>query len=144
MSIFKEFWKAQHGHDIFEKKTSLTVMEISDIQKKIADLQSKGLPSSKIITALQKFNGKLAERWKAERAYWTEVKSTDTEAIGDIGDDLGISKYKVILSPNACPVCIKKTDNGGKIFKSTDIEKSGFGHVPPFHPNCYCIIYPYT
>jgi hypothetical protein len=142
MNTFKEFWKANNDLEIFEKKASLTKSEIIEIQDKISQLQKKGYPSSKIITALQKFNSKLVDRWKAERAYWTEVKSIDSQIVGDAGDDLGISKYKVILSPNACEICRNKSEDGRKIFKSTDIEKSGYGHVPPFHPNCYCILIP--
>jgi hypothetical protein len=142
-NLFREFWKAQNGNDIFEKKVALTKAEIVEVQNKIAELQKKGFPSSKIITALQKFNSKLSERWKAERAYWTETKVDDTDLIGEAGDDLGISRYKVILSPNPCPICVKKTSNGNKLFKAADLNKSGYGHVPPFHPNCYCIIFPF-
>lgn len=142
MNIFKEFWKANNEKDIFEKKASLTKVEIIEIQNKISELQGKGYTSEKIISALQKFNGKVAERWKAERVYWTEVKVDDTDTVTDAGEDLGISKYKVILSPNACPTCIQKTTAGSKVFKSSDLEKSGYGHVPPFHPNCYCILVP--
>lgn len=142
MNYFKEFWKANNGNDIFEKKASLTKSEILEVQNRISTLQSRGYNSEKIISALQKFNVKLAERWKAERAYWTEVKVDDTETVGEAGEDLGISKYKVILSPHACKTCLDKSDNGHKVFKSSDIEKSGYGHVPPFHPNCYCILIP--
>jgi len=137
---FKDFWKNAHAATF--EKTALTKSEILEVQDRITKLQSKGLPSSKIITALQKLNPKLSERWKAERAYWTEVKKDDTDTVGEAGDDLGISKYKVILSPNACPTCVHKTSDGSKIFKNSDLEKSGYGHVPPFHPNCYCILIP--
>lgn len=141
-NLFREFWKAENFGEIFEKKVALTKAEIIEVQNKIAELQKKGFPSSKIITALQNFNGKLSERWKAERAYWTETKVEDTDLIGISGKDLGISKYKVILPLRACPVCVKKTNNGRKVFKSSDINKSGYGHVPPFHPNCYCVLVP--
>jgi len=142
MNTFKEYWKVQQGHEIFEKKASLSQAEILEIQKKIAEMQKKGFNSDRIISALQRFNGKLSERYKAERAYWTEVKSKDTELIGEAGEELDISKYKVILSPNACPICREKTQQGSKVFKGADLEKAGYGHVPPFHPNCYCIMYP--
>lgn len=138
---FQDYWRALNGQE-FEKAQKLSKAELLDVQSTISRLQKKGLPSSQIITALQKANGKLSERWKAERAYWTEVKKDDTEVVGDAGEDIGISKYKVILSPNACKTCIEKSDNGQKIFKNTDIQKSGYGHVPPFHPNCYCILIP--
>lgn len=137
---FKDYWKIQNGAPF--EKSRLTKTELQSVQNKIADLQKKGWISSKIITSIQKMNPKLSERWKAERVYWTEVKRDDTAVVGEAGDDLGIDKYSVILSPNACKTCIKKSDNGRKIFKTSDIEKSGYGHVPPFHPNCYCILVP--
>lgn len=142
MNIFKEFWKANNGGEAFAK-ASLSKAEIMEVQERISQLQKKNYPSSQIITALQKLNPKLNERWKAERAFWTETKKNDSAIIGETGDDLGISKYKVILSPHPCQLCVKKTDGGHRIFKNSDMEKSGYGHVPPFHPNCYCIVIPF-
>ncbi len=137
MSIFKQFWKLNDGGEI-----ALTEKEIIEVQNKIHDLQKQGYPSSKIIKNLQNYNAKLSEKWRAERAYWTEVKHQDTKLVGEIGEDLGIDKYKVILSPHACPICKSKTNGGRKIFNYNDIKKSGEGGSPPFHPNCYCIVYP--
>lgn len=131
-----------HNETPFEKADALSKSELSTISNIIIKLQAKGFPSSEIITHLQKSSPKLAERWKAERAYWTEVKRDDTEKVGEAGDYLGIERYKTILSPNPCPICIKKTANGTKIFKSSEVAKSGYGYVPPFHPNCYCILIP--
>ena len=134
---FKTFWKLSNDDK------ALTKTEIVEIQNKIRQLQKQGYPSGKIINILQKYNGKITERWKAERAYWTEVKAQDTLLVGDIGEELGITKYKVILSPNACRICIDKTDNGNKIFSTKDIEKTGYGQFVPWHPNCYCILVPH-
>lgn len=133
---FKTFWK------ISNDDKALTKSELVDIQNRISYLQKRGFPSSKIITSLQNYNKKIAERWKAERAFWTEVKQKDTKMVGEIGQELDITKYKVILSPNACPICINKTDNGEKVFNNKDIEKTGWGKFVPWHPNCYCIVYP--
>lgn len=141
MNLFKQFWKANNDVEYFAK-AKLTKAELAAVQKKIAELQEKGLPSEKIISALQKMNEKLSERWKAERAFWTETKRDDTEVVGEASEELGIDKYTVILSPDACEECRHKTENGKKIFKTSDLEKSGYGHVPPFHPNCYCILIP--
>ena len=132
-----------NGEVSFEK-AKLTKSELVDIQNTIKTLQDKGYASSKIISALQKKNAKLSERWKAERAYWTETKREDTGIVGEVGDEVGFTKYKVILSPNACATCIRKSDNEKKIFKNSDLQKSGYGHVPPFHPNCYCILVPHA
>lgn len=140
-SLFQEVWKETFQGNSFEK-ARLTKSELRDMQGIIARLQKRGVPSSKIITALQKANGKLSERWKAERVFWTETKRDDTDKIGEAGEELDFERYRVILSPNACPVCVRKSDNGRRVFKQQDIEKAGYGHVPPFHPNCYCIIIP--
>src|ERR1700742_1449815 len=106
---FKDFWKINNGHVSFAK-SKLTKSELQDVQETISRLQKKGLPSYKIITALQKRNSKLSERWKAERVYWTEVKHDDTEVVADLGEDIGFSEYKVILSPHACKTCIAKSE----------------------------------
>ncbi len=123
-------------------KSALTKAELIGIQNTIAELQKKGLPSSKIIEALQKQNKKIAEKWRAERAFWTEVKSFDTKKIGEAGEELDITKYKIILSPNACKTCRMKSDNGRKIFTQKDIAKTGYGQFIPWHPNCYCLAIP--
>jgi hypothetical protein len=139
MSLFSKHWKILNT---IEKAEKLSKSEIEFCRDIIKDSQKKGLTSSKTIALLQKTVPKLAEKWRAERVYWTEVKKDDTDMVANAGDDLGIDKYRVILSPHACPLCIRKTDNGEKIFKSNEAEKSGYGHVPPFHPNCYCLWIP--
>ena len=142
-NTFKEFWKIQNDYEkTFSGDKALSVNELKKVQQIIKTLQDKGLPSSKIINALQKEVSKLHEKYRAAAAYWTEVKRDDTHEIGDIGKDLGFDKYKVILSPNACKICREKTDNGKKVFTNKDIQKSGYGHVPPLHVNCYCILIP--
>lgn len=136
---FQDYWKMEnHGF----VKSKLTKSELIDVQNTIAKLQTKGLPSSKIIDALQKMNSKLSERWKAERAFWTETKKEDTSLVGEASEEVGISEYRVILSPNACKVCRDKTNNGTKIFSQKDVEKTGYGEFVPWHPNCYCIAVP--
>lgn len=141
MKKFKNFWQ-ELNLPIFEKSVALTNNELDEVDKKIKQLQARGLTSSKIIKALQDFNPKLAQEYRASAAYWTAVKTDDTKAIGTLGEDLGITKYKTILGPNACKICRNKTRDGTKIFKNSDIQKSGWGHVPPFHPNCFCIMIP--
>lgn len=137
MNAFKELWKIQAT---FEKKEALNKTELKLAREIIDRMQKK--KSSSVISALQKAIPKLQERWKAERVYWTETKRDDTEIVGDAAVDLGFETYKVILAPHPCPVCIQKTNNGAKIFKNVEVQKSGYGHVPPFHPNCYCVLIP--
>lgn len=140
---FRKFWGILNDVEkSFSDDKALTKNELVAVQNIIKTLQSKGLPSSKIITALQQEVSKLHEKYRAEAAYWTETKRDDTKTVGELGEDLGITKYKVILSPNACKLCRQKTENGKKIFSNADIQKTGYGHVPPLHVNCYCILIP--
>ena len=140
---FREMYKSLSQNDgEFYKSASLTEKEITDIRRYIKALRDKGATSKVAISHLQKFNPKLSELWKAERVYYTEIKREDTKLVGEAGEDLEIKSYRVILSPNACSICHTKTSNGSKLFKSSDISKSGYGHVPPFHPNCYCVLLP--
>lgn len=142
---FKNFYKLQNGLstvDEYVNTTALTKAELLNIRKTIQILEDKGLPSSKIIEALQKMNKKLIQKWRAERAYYTEVKLRDTKIVGKIGEELDIQKYRVVMSPNPCAICKKKSNNGKKLFSNAEIDKSGYGHVPAFHPNCYCILLP--
>lgn len=133
---------AQKTIEYFTKAKRLNQQEIRAVNETIVRMQKRNVPSSQIITALQKQQPKLSERYKAERAYWTAVKTDDTQKVALAAEELDFDKYRVILSPNACHECIHKTNDGRKIFKNTDIAKSGYGHVPPFHPNCYCIMIP--
>jgi hypothetical protein len=126
----------------FEKADRLSQLELNKVSRMIQTMQDDGKISSVIISKLQSSFPKLSMRWKAERAYWTEVKRMDTQMIGEAGDELDIEEYKAILSPNACPECREKTSNGAKIFGGGDIRKEGYGHVPPYHPGCFCILVP--
>lgn len=145
MNLFKQLWKLTKAFDeeyLIKSSDKLTEEELVKIQNSIHEMQGKGMNATSIIKYLQNHNEKLADKYKAERAFWTEVKRMDTEQVGESADNLDLDEFKVILSPHACPLCVKKTNNGEKVFKSTDMQKDGFGHVPPFHPNCYCIIVP--
>lgn len=145
MSDFKEFWKIQNQDDESFEKSALTNWQLTKVAEIIRKLQNRGLPAYRIIKRLQTFKAlkaKLNPQYRAAAAYWTQVKKDDTHLVANASKDLGVEKYRVILSPNACPICREKTEQGQKVFKSEDVEKSGFGHVPPFHPNCYCILVP--
>jgi DNA repair exonuclease SbcCD ATPase subunit len=138
-NLFKQWWI---GKESFNKSEKLTRKEMELARSIIEEDRAKSVMSSKTIEKLQSALPKLNEEWKAARVYWTETKREDTEIVAEAGEDLGLDKYRVILSPNACPVCEKKTDNGRKVFKQEEIDKAGYGHAPPFHPNCYCFALP--
>lgn len=127
-----------------EKARKMSESELTEARGMIALYNKRKKTAKQIIKALSKRFGKLADEVDAARVYWTETKKADTEAVHEISSELGFTKYKVILSPSACEVCRKKTDGGRKVFKSSEITKSGYGHAPPFHPNCYCILVPHS
>ncbi len=64
----------------------------------------------------------------------------------DLAGDLGFKNYKVVLSPSACAVCRRKTNNGAKVFGEAEVmQKAGeYGKFVPFHPNCYCVAVPFV
>lgn len=140
---FTNYWKSLNSsYEEFQKSSSLTIKELKEIRQYIKALQDKGAISKTIIGHLQKFNSKISELWKAERVYYTEIKRDNSQTVGEIGEELEIKSYRVVLSPHACGACHKSSNNGNKIFKTSDIQKAEYGVVPPFHPNCYCILLP--
>lgn len=131
---FKEFWKSQYV------RKALTQGDLSSIRGKIGRMEGKGKPAKAIISALQS-KPEIKDRWKAERAYWTETKKLETNSILQSAEDLDITKFKIIPSPSACPLCLKVSGDGEKVFDRGDLLFKG-NQIPPVHPNCYCILIP--
>lgn len=125
-----------------KKKDSLSDDDITEARGLIAFYNKRRYTATQTIRALmRKFN---MDQPGAARVYWTETKRDDTNAVLDLGKEIGFETYKVILSPSACHICREKTRNGDKVFKASELNKSGYGHKPPFHPNCYCILVPHV
>ena len=142
---FTKLWKILQitPEDYFIKSEGkLSEKEIHDIQEVIRSMQEKGKSASIIIKYLQDHNKKIAEKYQSERVFYTELKRLDTQQVKTAGKYLDLDQYKVILSPHACEICRKKTDNGKKIFTAKDLAKSGYGQFVPWHPNCYCVAVP--
>ena len=141
---FKTFWKSILNNEeiVLKSDGKLSKSELTEIQSIIHRMQKQGKNANTIIKYLQDHNSKLVEQYKAARVFWTEVKREDTADVATAADELDLEEFKVILSPHACPICVGKTRNGTKVFKTSEITKAGYGHAPPFHPNCYCIILP--
>ena len=138
-SNFKQFWNIQTWFE----KTKLTAEELDEIRDNIQVLEAEGNISSAIIQYLQDNYPKLNERWKAERAYWTESKRIDSVDIKDNSKELGIKKFIIMPNTGACPLCRKVSGNGRKVFTRKELTFKGRG-IPPIHPNCYCIILPHV
>ena len=141
MASFKDYWKAQ-AQETVEKADALTVTELAEVNEVIDTMQDKGKIAKDIIAALQQQFPKLQERYRAEMAYYTEVKRKDTEDVVATADDLGVTKYRIVLSPHCCDKCRLISKDGKRIFTDEDVKKGGYNDVPPFHPNCYCILLP--
>ena len=139
-------WHKAHPFQLprMEKADKLSDEEVSQARGMIAYYNKHRYTATQTISALQKKFLKLAYQPDAARVYWTETKKADTDATLDLGKDIGFKTFKVVLSPSACKICRKKTDDGARVFKAAELEKSGFGHKPPFHPNCYCILVPHV
>lgn len=138
---FKHYWQnIFHNNEIILKSDSkLTEVELKDIQHVIHEMQDKGKNATAIIKYLQGYNKKLVEKYKAERAFWTEVKRLDTESVIESADNLDLDEFRVILSPHPCKTCRDKFE--GKTFKTSQLQKNGHSIVPA-HPNCYCVLIP--
>jgi SPP1 gp7 family putative phage head morphogenesis protein len=145
INLFKKYWKLnnklQNDYFIKSSNKALTEKELKEIQQFIFELQQKGLPSSKIIAKLQEYNTKLTEKYRAERVFWTEVKRRESNQVVEAGENLELDEYRWILSPHACKICRKVSNNGKRIFTAKEVAD---GQVPPAitHPNCYCILVP--
>ena len=140
---FKEFWKS-HPFVIprLEKEEAMSDNELTEARALIALYNKKRKPAFLTIKALRRKFGKLATQSDAARVYWTETKKADVQATHELGKEIGFTKYRTILSPNACPLCRRKSENGTKIFSNADLAKSGYGEFVPWHPQCYCIVVP--
>jgi hypothetical protein len=138
---FKEFWKLNIGEDgeFTKSADKLSKVELTEVQQIIHDMQKSGKNASKIIKYLQDHNHKLINKSSAERAYYTERKRMDTLDVIDAGESLDLTKYRVLLSPHACPVCVASFK--GKTFDHSELKKNGVDIIPR-HPNCYCCLIP--
>jgi rubrerythrin len=126
------------------KSEKLSDSEITEARGLIAYYNKHRYTATQTIKALQRKFGKLSEEYKAARVYWTETKKDDVTATAELGKEIGFTKYKTVLSPSACPLCRKKSDNGNKIFSQKEIEKTAHGDFVPWHENCYCIVIPWV
>lgn len=137
---FFDFWKSTPFQLPSFEKAKLSRDELTKAREIIRELQEKNRPAYDIVSTIQrtlKIN-----QYRAQRVFDTEVKRNDVVATRSLGRDIGFTKYKVILSPNACPLCIEKSNNGRKVFSDADVHKTGYGQFVPWHPNCYCITVP--
>ncbi len=138
---FKDYW-VSHPFALprFSKDDKLSKAQLEQARNIIKTYQAKGWSASKIKAQIQKELG--IDEYRAARVFDTEVKRNDVAATHEVGNQIGFTEYKTILSPNACALCRRKSDNGNKVFSDKDIHKTGYGQMVPWHPNCFCILYP--
>lgn len=142
---YKE-WHTSHPFEAprVEKSEKLSDEEITEARGLIAYYNKHHFTATQAINALRRKLRKLAAQPDAARVYWTETKKADTQATLSLGEEIGFTTYKVILSPSACRVCRKKTSDGERIFSDKEVAKTGYGQFVPFHPNCFCIAVPHV
>jgi len=130
---FKDFWK--------NSSEPLTEEELGKVRGFIFRQEEAHVKSSVIIGKLQKLFPKLSEYYKAERAYWTEVKRIETEELKASAIDVGYTKFRILPSPGACESCLQLSNSGQKVFDKAELEKGGQA-ILPHHPNCRCVLHP--
>lgn len=140
-------YKEWHKANVFviprlEKEEKMSDEELTEARALIALYNKKHKTATQTIKALSNKFRKLASEPDAARVYWTETKKADVKATHELGKEIGFTKYRTILSPNACALCRRKSNNGTKVFSNADLAKSGYGEFVPWHPNCYCITVP--
>jgi hypothetical protein len=136
---FTDFWKKHYTYERIEKK--LSQKELKTVRDIISEMEDKRRPAKAIIGKLGRELDDLDTKARAKQAYATESKRLESKYIKEDAEDLGIKKFRIELSPNACDACIAFTKNGSRIFYEKGLKKDG-RDVPPIHPNCKCILVP--
>jgi len=137
MNLFKAVYQ-----EYIVEKSKLTDAQVRQVRSIITKMSEEGKMSSEIIAHLQNKFSKLSEKWKAERAFWTEKKRIDATDIKDKAEDLDFERFRILPNTGACPECIRFSNNGKKIFNSrADMVYKG-RPAPPIHPGCYCLVLP--
>lgn len=137
---FKQFWKTHFsGEPRVEKSLSQT--ELKTIREFIKQSELEGRSTQSIIEWLRKRYTDNNLKWEAERIYWTESKRIERDSILQDAKALGITKFRIVPSPNACPVCLAFSDSGNRVFDRSNIIYKGHA-APPVHPNCNCLVVP--
>lgn len=141
---FNEFWKNQSFElPHFEKAQKLTRDELTRAREIIRRHYGElDWPATRVINRISTALG--IDEYRAKRVFDTESKRMDTIETRRLGEEIGFSSYKVILSPNACVLCRQKTNNGNRVFSQAQVEKTGYGAFVPWHPNCFCLAVPYV
>jgi hypothetical protein len=134
---FRTFWETFNKTD-----DKLTQQQLGSVRNKIETWDKKHVKYSDKVKRLQRTTPKLQDEWKAERVIRTEDSRNEADSVKSDAEELGFTRFKCILSPNACKTCRAKTDNGNKIFTTDDLAKTYSKTGVPWHPNCSCIIIP--
>ncbi len=123
---FATFWKAK-----------LSGKELRNIREKIKEWNDEGVGQHRMADRLSRERKRLSENWKAERVVRTEEKRLQTYEVREGAKKFGKEHFKILLSKNACPLCVEVSQNEQKIFTKDGMRYKG-RLIPPIHPNCTC------
>lgn len=134
---FRTFWETFNKTD-----DKLSRDQLYRVRRKLSKLDGQKKTYSQKVDTLARTVPKLREEWKAERVVRTEDKRSESLEVKNDANELGFTRFKILVSNRACKTCMNFTNNGTKIFETKDLKKGGRS-VPSIHPNCNCILIPY-
>lgn len=106
----------------------------------IADSVAQGIESQVGPAGTARLIKEAVDEMSSSRAFTiasTEMNRAFSLAAMDGFDASGIEYKQIVLSPEACPVCV---DNAADDPLPVDEEYDSGDLYPPFHPNCRCAI----
>lgn len=120
----------------------LTRAQGAAVRKYRRALEAQGLPAEKIDKAADKYAAKLL-KYRSNNIARTEILDAlndgQNEAWLQAQDEGLLSKNatkEILLSPEACDVCVSIAEESGAVPIDEDFSEPG----PPFHPHCGCTI----
>jgi arsenate reductase-like glutaredoxin family protein len=128
--------------DYHKSEDKLSRDQLYRVRRKLSKLDGQKKTYSQKVDTLARTVPKLKEKWRSERVVRSEDKRSESLEVKNDAQELGFSRFKIMVSNRACKTCMSFTSNGSKIFDTKGLKKGG-RDVPPIHSNCNCILIPY-
>lgn len=132
-----EIWST--NNDALIDRSRMTMRSVADTLKEDSRLYIKralgeGLTYKEMSSGLKDLIG-YDDSWRAVRVARTEANWAANQGIANAAKSLGIEKYTVNLSPNACENC-------QDAFVGVTLTQDEIDSALPNHPNCICTAAP--
>jgi len=117
----------------------VTGLDATTIEQ-IADSVAQGIEEQLGVAGTGRLIRDVVDEMSVSRAAMiasTEINRAMSAAAVDQLGDLGVEYKRIVLSPDACPICI---DNADQDPLPLDEDYDSGDAFPPFHPNCRCAI----